>query len=182
MTLAGPGRGEGPTDTPPHSPWVYEGPLLGVQDPEARALAGLGTHVVGISEDPAPRGCPCAGLRGLRAAACRDGQGVHPACSLWQRRPEDPDLTRPDPTGPDLTRATPRSRAREGAGRGMLPGGFGGSGFLRMCCTLLSHLCLTLCDPLDCSPPGSSVHRTLQAGTWRRSHIEATFHMDEISL
>ena len=24
--------------------------------------------------------------------------------------------------------------------------------------------CLTLCDPVDCSPPGSSVHGTLQAG------------------
>jgi len=23
--------------------------------------------------------------------------------------------------------------------------------------------CLTLCDPVDCSPPGSSVHRTSQA-------------------
>ena len=25
------------------------------------------------------------------------------------------------------------------------------------------QLCLTLCDPTDCSPPGSSVHRILQA-------------------
>ena len=25
------------------------------------------------------------------------------------------------------------------------------------------HLCLTLCDPMDCSPPGSSVHGILQA-------------------
>ena len=23
--------------------------------------------------------------------------------------------------------------------------------------------CLTLCDPMDCSPPGSSVHEILQA-------------------
>ena len=29
---------------------------------------------------------------------------------------------------------------------------------------LFSHkLCLTLCDPVDCSPPGSSVHGILQA-------------------
>ena len=28
---------------------------------------------------------------------------------------------------------------------------------------LLAQLCLTLCDPLDCSPPGSSVHGILQA-------------------
>ena len=26
---------------------------------------------------------------------------------------------------------------------------------------------LTLCDPTDCSPPGSSVHRILQARTWK---------------
>ena len=25
--------------------------------------------------------------------------------------------------------------------------------------------CLTLCKPIDCSPPGSSVHAILQAGT-----------------
>ena len=25
------------------------------------------------------------------------------------------------------------------------------------------HLCPTLCDPMDCSPPGSSVHEVLQA-------------------
>ena len=27
---------------------------------------------------------------------------------------------------------------------------------------LASQLCLTLCDPMDCSPPGSSVHRIFQ--------------------
>ena len=26
-----------------------------------------------------------------------------------------------------------------------------------------AHLCLTLCDPMDCSPPGSSVHGIFQA-------------------
>ena len=29
---------------------------------------------------------------------------------------------------------------------------------------LLARLCLTLCDPMDCSPPGFSVHGVLQAG------------------
>ena len=29
-------------------------------------------------------------------------------------------------------------------------------------CVLSPQLCLTLCDPVDCSPPGSSVHGTLQ--------------------
>ena len=36
---------------------------------------------------------------------------------------EDPDLTRPDPTGPDLTRATPRSRARDDPSNLLQPGG-----------------------------------------------------------
>ena len=30
-------------------------------------------------------------------------------------------------------------------------------------CVLVTQSCLTLCDPLDCSPPGSSVHGILQA-------------------
>ena len=30
-------------------------------------------------------------------------------------------------------------------------------------CVLVAHWCLTLCDPMDCSLPGSSVHRILQA-------------------
>ena len=28
---------------------------------------------------------------------------------------------------------------------------------------LVTQLCLTLCDPMDCSPPGSSIHGILQA-------------------
>ena len=28
---------------------------------------------------------------------------------------------------------------------------------------LVAQSCLTLCDPVDCSPPGSSVHAVLQA-------------------
>ena len=28
---------------------------------------------------------------------------------------------------------------------------------------VVARLCPTLCDPMDCSPPGSSVHRILQA-------------------
>ena len=30
-------------------------------------------------------------------------------------------------------------------------------------CVLVSQACLTLCDPMDCSPPGLSVHEILQA-------------------
>ena len=34
-----------------------------------------------------------------------------------------------------------------------------------MClCVLVTQSCLTFCDPMDCSPPGSSVHSILQAG------------------
>ena len=31
------------------------------------------------------------------------------------------------------------------------------------CCCLAAKSCLTLCDPMDCSPPGCSVHVTSQA-------------------
>ena len=30
-------------------------------------------------------------------------------------------------------------------------------------CVLAAQSCPTLCDPVDCSPPGSSIHRILQA-------------------
>ena len=30
-------------------------------------------------------------------------------------------------------------------------------------CVLVTQLCQTLCNPMDCSPPGSSVHGILQA-------------------
>ena len=30
-------------------------------------------------------------------------------------------------------------------------------------CCLVAKSCLTLCDPMDCSPPGSSVHEISQA-------------------
>ena len=32
-----------------------------------------------------------------------------------------------------------------------------------MCCAKSLQSCLTLCGPMDCSPPGSSVHGVLQA-------------------
>ena len=31
------------------------------------------------------------------------------------------------------------------------------------CCCLVAQSCLTPCDPVDCSPPGSSGHGILQA-------------------
>ena len=30
------------------------------------------------------------------------------------------------------------------------------------CCILVAQRCLTLCDPMDCSPPGVSAHGILQ--------------------
>ena len=38
------------------------------------------------------------------------------------------------------------------------------SGFVRLLVVFMcAQLCLTLCDSMDCSPPGSSVHGILQA-------------------
>ena len=34
---------------------------------------------------------------------------------------------------------------------------------LQCCCCLVAESCPTLCDPMDCSPPGSSVHGILQS-------------------
>ena len=34
-----------------------------------------------------------------------------------------------------------------------------------MVCAKLLQLCSTVCDPMDCSPSGSSVHGILQTGT-----------------
>ena len=34
---------------------------------------------------------------------------------------------------------------------------------LHMCCCLVAKSCPTLCNPMDCSPPGSTVHGILQA-------------------
>ena len=38
-----------------------------------------------------------------------------------------------------------------------------GKGTLRGFLVLVAQSCLTLCNPMDCSPPGSSVHGILQA-------------------
>ena len=36
---------------------------------------------------------------------------------------------------------------------------------------LIAQLCLTLCEPIDCSPPGFSVHGILQARVLQRVAI-----------
>ena len=35
-----------------------------------------------------------------------------------------------------------------------------------LCACLVTRLCPTLCDPMNCSPPGSSVHGIFQQGAW----------------
>ena len=35
---------------------------------------------------------------------------------------------------------------------------------MKIMCVLVAQLCRKLCDPVDYSPPGSSVHGILQAG------------------
>ena len=35
----------------------------------------------------------------------------------------------------------------------------------RMCAGVQARLCLTLCKPMDCSPPSSSIHGIIQART-----------------
>ena len=39
-----------------------------------------------------------------------------------------------------------------------------GQSYMKIMCVLVAQLCPKLCDPMDCSPPGSSVHGILQAG------------------
>ena len=51
-------------------------------------------------------------------------------------------------------------------GQGQLAFHFGPLFFmvpLHLFAYLLAQLCLTLCDPTDCSPPGSSAHGIFQA-------------------
>ena len=45
-------------------------------------------------------------------------------------------------------------------------------GWISLCvCAKSLQLFLTFCDPMDCSPPGSSIHEILQAGT-----LEVGYH------
>ena len=57
---------------------------------------------------------------------------------------------------PPIQRVSWGSRkSREAVGRCL--------GFLSCACMSVVQSCPTLCDPMDCSPPGSSVHGILQA-------------------
>jgi hypothetical protein len=46
------------------------------------------------------------------------------------------------------------------------------------CCFLVTELCLTLCDPMDCSQPDSSVHGVFQA----RKRVGCHFFLQGIFL
>ena len=60
--------------------------------------------------------------------------------------------------------------------------GFSSIGFLSVCLTLCvcvwahkcPQLCLTLCDPMECSLPGSSVHGIFQARTLERVAVSSS--------
>ena len=48
-------------------------------------------------------------------------------------------------------------------GKGQWNGGLRGRGYLHAVLCLVTQSCLTLCDPMDCSPPGFSVRGILQS-------------------
>ena len=67
----------------------------------------------------------------------------------------------PSPRGKELTSCSAfYSRCCPGVGYGWVAPFLS---FISPVCSAL-HSCLTLCDPMDCSPPGSSVHGSPQAG------------------
>ena len=49
------------------------------------------------------------------------------------------------------------------------------------CCRLVAKLSPTLCDPMDCSPPGSSVHAILQTRTleWAAIPVSSSRHREQ---
>ena len=53
-----------------------------------------------------------------------------------------------------------------GGMRGEITGKLGWTDTTDHCCCSVSKLCPTLCDPMDCSPPGSSIHGILQEESW----------------
>ena len=48
-------------------------------------------------------------------------------------------------------------------------------------CVSVTQLCLTLCDPMDCSPPGSSVHGK-NTGVGCHSLLQGIFLTQELNL
>ena len=52
------------------------------------------------------------------------------------------------------------------------------------CCCLVTQSCPTLCNSMDCSPPGSSVHGILQARIleWVATSFSRESHMTDVFL
>ena len=52
------------------------------------------------------------------------------------------------------------------------------------CCCLGAKSCLTLCDPMNCSTPGSSLHRISQKESWSSCHflLQGIFSIQESNL
>ena len=48
-----------------------------------------------------------------------------------------------------------------------------------MCCAKPLQLCLTHCDPMDCSKPGFSVHGILQARVGCHALLQGIFQTQE---
>ena len=46
-----------------------------------------------------------------------------------------------------------------------------------VCVCVCTQLCLTFCDPMDCSPPGSSVHGILQSGVLEWVAMPSSRHL-----
>ena len=116
-----------------------------------------GTQTVGagprsqVTVHPSP--CPGSGEGGGR---CLDG-GT-PMQDARHRWAELPGLTTEAPSIQNLSLTFRRYIRENVVSTACLP-------FLMPCHVLVAQSCPTLCDPLDCSPPGSSVHGILQART-----------------
>ena len=60
---------------------------------------------------------------------------------------------------------------------GIVPDAYPGGG-----CCLVAQLCSTLCDPMDYSPPGSSVHGFLQARILERLAISYSRDLPDLRV
>ena len=132
---------------------------------------------------------PCCPLRGswgaegrvaLTAFASNKAQGLSQplSCSSWPPFPSNPAEWGTMASLPFIIPLA--SEANSHSFRGFWIGGWEKDVcfvFISMCvcvcvrvcvcvCVLVAQLCPTLCDPTDCSPPGSSVHGILQQEYW----------------
>ena len=175
MTLAGPEEERGRQTPRLSRPGSTTAPCWGCRAPSPGPLWGQGLPWWS-SPGTQLRGAIPRWPVGSAGFGCRDGWGVHPACSLRQRGPEDP---RPDPTRPDLMGHLPgawQGREQEG---GVRAWGFRGLWFpedvLRPAQSLRrARLCMTPQAPLST--------RLSRQDPGEGPHVELNFHVDEFSL